>query len=273
MLRLPFPTHPGSVTSLPGDVRWDHCSLTDSVSRAVQCGLLAGPLNPESRIPETLVLEAPAWFEQYKIGVPLIDADHISLFQEVARFEAQMDAGQSFEALDRALTFLYQYVGAHFAREEHLMRETGYPGYAQHRAVHLHLKKVVFAIRRIFQVEPERVDKERLRRFLYDWLKDHILNMDKALAPYIEGPFEDHLGEAVAPTLPLSDAVMADTQLVDVTVQVPSHKRRVIERCAYVFVHNTPEANDLEEIALSATGLSIEEARELAWSVLKQSGS
>lgn len=212
-------------------------------------------------------MDVPTWFEEYKLGVPLIDADHLSLFQEVARFEQQMDAGASFEDLDRALSFLYKYVGAHFAREEQLMRETNYPYYDAHRAVHLHLKKVVFAIRRIFQVEPERVDKERLRRFLNEWLRGHILGMDRALAPYIEGPFGDEVD--ALPASDLAEAVAPDEELVEVLVQVPADKRRAIERCAYAFAHATPEANDLEEIALSATGLSIEEARELAKEVLK----
>lgn len=214
-------------------------------------------------------VDAPQWFEKYRIGVPLIDADHLSLFQEVARFQQCMNSGMSSNDLDQALTFLYKYVGAHFAREEQLMREKHYPKYAQHKAVHHHLKKVVYAVRKIFQAEPERVDKEKLHAFLNDWLRNHILTMDKALAPYIEGPFARTRGGAPDAVPALADTVEVETDLIDVVVQVPKSKKRIIERCAYVFTHATPEAHDLEDIATSATGMSLEEARELAGAVLK----
>ena len=68
-------------------------------------------------------------FEQYKIGVPLIDADHLNLFMEVARFNERLQSGMSTEDLEKSLNFLDKYVAAHFAREEMLMREKTYPYY------------------------------------------------------------------------------------------------------------------------------------------------
>lgn len=56
-------------------------------------------------------------FEQYKIGVPLIDADHLNLFMEVARFNERLQSGMSTEDLEKSLNFLDKYVAAHFARE------------------------------------------------------------------------------------------------------------------------------------------------------------
>ena len=210
------------------------------------------------------------WFEKYRIGVPLIDADHLNLFMEVARFNEQLQSGMSAEELGNSLKFLDKYVGAHFSREEMLMREKGYPQYTQHKALHLHLKKVVFAVRRVFQTDIEKVDKEKLNQFLYNWLVDHILKVDSKLVSYINGPYggtNSPITERLQ-SIALSEQVTLEEELVEVMVKVPISKQKVIERCAFALMHNTPEAQDLEEIALTATGMTIEEAVELAGDVL-----
>jgi hemerythrin len=210
-----------------------------------------------------------AWFEQYKIGVPLIDADHLNLFMEVARFNEHLQSGMSAEELGKSLNFLDKYVGAHFAREEMLMREKAYPYYTQHKALHLQLKKVVFAVRRVFETDIEKVDKKKLNQFLRDWLIEHILKVDTKLVPYVNGAYsnDSHSAERLQ-FIGLSEKVTIDEDLVEITVKVPQSKQKVIERCAFALMHNTPEAQDLEEIALAATGMTIEEAMELANAVL-----
>ncbi|MDP3007757.1 MAG: bacteriohemerythrin [Methylococcales bacterium] len=209
------------------------------------------------------------WFEQYKIGVPLIDADHLNLFREVARFNEHLQSGMSAEDLGKSLNFLDKYVGAHFAREEMLMREKAYPYYTQHKTLHLQLKKVVFAVRRVFETDMEKVDKEKLHQFLRDWLIEHILKVDAKLVPYVNGAYSnDSRSVERLQFIGLSEEVTIDEELVAVTVKVPQSKQKVIERCAFALMHNTPEAQDLEEIALAATGMTIEEAMELAGAVL-----
>jgi len=209
------------------------------------------------------------WFEQYKIGVPLIDADHLNLFMEVARFNEHLQSGMSAEELGKSLNFLDKYVGAHFAREEMLMREKTYPYYTQHKTLHLQLKKVVFAVRRVFETDIEKVDKEKLHQFLRDWLIEHILKVDTKLVPYVNGAYSiDSRSTERLQFIGLSEEIILDEEWVEVTVKVPQSKQKVIERCAFALMHNTPEAQDLEEIALAATGMTIEEAMELAGAVL-----
>lgn len=211
------------------------------------------------------------WFEKYRIGVPLIDADHLNLFVEVARFNAHLQSDMTAEELSKLLNFLDKYVSAHFAREEMLMREKGYSDYTQHKALHLHLKKVVFAVRRVFQTDLEKVDKVKLNQFLYDWLVNHIQKVDIKLVPYINGPYAgtaNHTDRLEFIPHNFSKEVILDEDMVEVTVNVPRSKQKVIERCAFALMHNTPEAQDLEEIALAATGMTIEEAMELAHAVL-----
>jgi hypothetical protein len=129
-------------------------------------------------------------------------------------------------------------------------------------------------VRRVFETDMEKVDKEKLNQFLHDWLIEHILKVDAKLVPYVNGPYSNnahhnnpHCTERLQ-FISLSEEISLDEELVEITVKVPLSKQKVIERCAFALMHNTPEAQDLEEIALAATGMTIEEAIELAEAVL-----
>ncbi|MES9901897.1 MAG: hemerythrin family protein [Sedimenticola sp.] len=208
------------------------------------------------------------WFDKYKIGVPLIDADHLSLFEQVYRLKVNLNNENSLAEMGQSIQFLYQYVGAHFAREEQLMVEKHYPRYIQHKAAHYHLKRVVFAVQRIYQEIPEKIDQDKLEKFLEVWLIEHIQQMDMELKPYINGAFshEDSLSECQS--LPLEEKVTPDTEVVEVTLQVPANKIGVIERCAKLLLQSTSEAQDLEELATAAIGMTMAEAKKLAAAVL-----
>jgi hemerythrin len=206
-------------------------------------------------------------FNSYKIGIPLIDADHQSLFDEVFRLKDIIDSGKPVKEMGDSINFLYHYVGAHFAREEQLMKEKHYPKFAEHKAIHHHLKKVVYAVRKIFQEDPGRIDKEKLKQFLEAWLKEHILKIDTLLEPYINGPY-GYQGQNTSTHQPLVESTVPDSEVVEVTVRVPRNRINIIERCAFILLQETPESHDLEELAISAAGMSMEEAEELAAGVL-----
>ncbi len=206
-------------------------------------------------------------FNAYKLGIPLIDADHKSLFDEVYRLCALIDDQRPAAELADSIDFLYHYVGAHFAREEQLMREKNYPDYARHKAIHHHLKKVVYAIRKIFNEAPEKLDRQKLKAFLEDWLKNHILKVDTLLEPYINGPY-GHKNQAIATRPPLAEQEVPDKEVIEVTVRVPRNRKDIIERCARILLQATPESHDLEEMAISAQGMSMDEAEQLAKAVL-----
>ncbi len=66
----------------------------------------------------------------------------------------------------------------HYAAEESMMESTGYPGLAEHRALH----------HEYAQLAAERIDQLRngnkkmrivIMRSFRDWLKDHMLHEDK----------------------------------------------------------------------------------------------
>jgi hypothetical protein len=64
------------------------------------------------------------------------------------------------------------------------------------------------------------------------------------------------------------ESTVPDSEVVEVTVRVPRNRINIIERCAFILLQETPESHDLEELAISAAGMSMEEAEELAAGVL-----
>ncbi|MES9898525.1 MAG: hemerythrin family protein [Sedimenticola sp.] len=214
------------------------------------------------------MMEAEDWFEKYRIGVPLIDADHRSLFDEVYKLRDNLNNEIDLVQMGQSIQFLYQYVGAHFAREEQLMREKHYPRYAHHKAAHHHLRRVVFAVQKIYRETPERVDKGKLEKFLEFWLTEHIQGMDMELEPYINGPLSHGGVQIKHQATPLEEEVSPLTEVIEVTLRVPGNKAEILERCAKILLQSTPEAQDLEELATATIGITMTEAEELAVAVL-----
>ncbi|MEO5368410.1 MAG: bacteriohemerythrin [Magnetococcus sp. WYHC-3] len=211
-------------------------------------------------------MDTEPWFEAFRIGVPMIDADHYSLFLETRKFERGARDGMTHQQMGEALDFLYRYVGSHFVREEQMMREKNYPHYVSHKSLHHQLKRVVYAVKRIYELAPERVDQDKVHEFLNHWLQEHIMQVDQKLIPCFTGAKPQDSNDAGKDFHAMR--ITAKAELTEVTVRVPANKRHIIERCAYVLQYATPESEDLEELATSATGMSLDEALALASVVL-----
>lgn len=123
-----------------------------------------------------------AWTPALSTHEPLLDEQHQELFR---RFEAIRLAMEEHRTLYGvyALTLLKHFARDHFASEEALMAEAGYPRLAAHREEHekfrARLDKLV--VRSIGQdVTPE------ILALLQDWLTNHIAKSDLDYTPWLE---------------------------------------------------------------------------------------
>jgi hemerythrin-like metal-binding protein len=69
-------------------------------------------------------------------------------------------------------------VHTHFAREEAILEDTGYPDLEAHRAAHRALEDRFEALRDTYVLNPDKAAEKRVEDFLVDWLKSHILTID-----------------------------------------------------------------------------------------------
>ena len=109
---------------------------------------------------------------EYSVGVESIDRQHQRLFELVNALFAGVKA-MNQEVISSVLQELVQYTVNHFAYEERLFKEHGYPNEDAHVEQHRRLVGQVAAFAKEFSNGESMVDF-RLLNFLRNWLKGHI---------------------------------------------------------------------------------------------------
>jgi hemerythrin len=122
------------------------------------------------------------WKDSYSVNIPSIDGQHRNLFRMAGELYTAMTSGQGKAALGRILDRLVEYTRVHFEHEERLMRQSGFPGLAQHAAEHRALTRQVEQFQADFASGRTALSVQLLQ-FLKDWLERHIQGSDQAYAP------------------------------------------------------------------------------------------
>lgn len=76
-------------------------------------------------------------------GNATIDKEHRELIDAVNKLLDACSAGKAHENINQTITFLNNYVDCHFTHEEQFQQQSGYPGYAAHKAFHDNYKKTL----------------------------------------------------------------------------------------------------------------------------------
>ena len=132
------------------------------------------------------------WNPSYSVGDAEIDAQHRKLLEVINQLGALISGEVEGSVLSPQDIFdrLAEYVTSHFAFEERLMTDAGYPPdkVDAHRAQHRRILKDLQG----FEAHMESGDPETMREllpFLYgDWLVNHICVSDADYAPYLAAP-------------------------------------------------------------------------------------
>ncbi len=76
------------------------------------------------------------WKNKHSVGVKDLDHQHEALMDILNRLHAAAMRGKASEVADPLLSKLAPLADEHFAAEERLMESIGFPGLAEHRALH-----------------------------------------------------------------------------------------------------------------------------------------
>lgn len=113
------------------------------------------------------------------VGVAALDEDHKKLIAIVNDLHDGIASGSGTERLGRVLDGLVSYTGSHFAHEEELFAQTGYPAAAAHMLEHKKMSRLVRDIQaRYNKGQFDSLSLETIE-FLKNWLHEHILASDK----------------------------------------------------------------------------------------------
>lgn len=125
--------------------------------------------------------------DKYRTGIESIDEEHKGLFAIIGNAYRLVESGAVSDRYDEIMHLLDQleeYTEVHFAHEEEYMEQIDYPKLdAQRRAHRMFLDKL--EDKDFGENEDNQQEYlEELLDFLYAWLGNHILKMDKPIGDY-----------------------------------------------------------------------------------------
>ena len=179
--------------------------------------------------------DIPTWSTEFETGIKAIDNDHKALFEEINQLAVALIEQASDEEVVQAINCLESYVHEHFSREEVFMIQAGYPGTEEHIKKHRALTRKVGLLRKLHEDETATIDPQKFVKFLSNWLSSHILKVDMAYLPYLQG-------EASGRDENLSE------KLHEVNIHVPENKRKTVEDFMQIISSDHPLANELMEL-------------------------
>jgi hemerythrin-like metal-binding protein len=129
------------------------------------------------------------WTEEIAIGHEVIDEDHRSIFDLANRLQAEIlsQEDSEYSIVGEVIVELIEHTGGHFAREEALMQEIGYPGYEKHRHEHAMLMERVNNLLRRFMDGRKNLSLE-VADFIQKRLVPHIMISDMKLGDSLHAP-------------------------------------------------------------------------------------
>lgn len=123
------------------------------------------------------------WSDDLLLNMEAEDDDHREMFALMNQIFSTARLGA--DMVTQAVADLCLFTREHFAREEHRMERTGYPGRDAHRYDHEYLIfQLDVLIERLMISGPDHVAEE-LVDLLRRWLCDHILTVDAAFAEFL----------------------------------------------------------------------------------------
>ena len=119
------------------------------------------------------------WTEDLNTGIQVIDNQHQRIVQYINKLH-HAQQNQSQDEVGEVLNELVDYTLSHFAFEESLMEESGYPYINAHKKVHQLFVKRVADYQQRFKMNEDIA--EELINTLRAWLINHIKNDDQDYA-------------------------------------------------------------------------------------------
>lgn len=134
------------------------------------------------------------WMDEYAVGVAEVDREHKLLVHSINELYVAMQDNKSSERIPDLFNMLADYTLNHFATEQVMMEEINYPHLEEHLKEHRVMSSKLTDMKSRYENGTLGVSVELLL-FLRDWLNNHILETDHALAQYLL----PHSSETVAP--------------------------------------------------------------------------
>lgn len=129
------------------------------------------------------------WKDKYRLGVDVIDTQHLELFERVDAFLRTLREAKSWDEkvsrVNETLDFMNGYVVEHFRDEEAYQQKIGYPGYEAHKKIHDDM--VSYVIQVTTGYKEKGYDEHLMQQFggkLLAWLINHVAAEDQRISAF-----------------------------------------------------------------------------------------
>lgn len=129
------------------------------------------------------------WLSQYELGIPPVDHQHKELLTLANRIYDAVWSGADRSAVSKEIEAIVQLTRGHFAFEERLLADCGYPGLTEHKAAHHRLIEDILRLQERFRTGAI-LQAADLAGFLNEWLLDHVNGPDREYSRFLgsQGP-------------------------------------------------------------------------------------
>lgn len=124
------------------------------------------------------------WNDSISVKVRQFDDQHKKLVDLVNKLHDAMKEGKGTQILGDVLKSLATYTQTHFADEERVMKQHGFPEYEKHKQEHNKLILQVVDIQKQMDAGKAPIT-QAVMQFLRDWLMKHIQGEDKKYGVYL----------------------------------------------------------------------------------------
>ena len=124
------------------------------------------------------------WDQSYSVNVAILDLQHERLFHTVAELERALATEAPDTLIEEFIEKVVSHTIEHFATEEALMQEHGFPGLAAHCYEHSLLSQKLTQLNLSHMAGRPGIPAALLD-FLQTWLREHILKIDKQYGEFL----------------------------------------------------------------------------------------
>lgn len=125
------------------------------------------------------------WSDQYSVGVSRMDTHHRQLFEIINKLHVTMKEGNVKQTISIIINELIDYTQYHFCEEEALLEEIHYPALSTQKQAHKHFVSQLETLRQEINEKQNALTAIKVSKVATDWLKNHILKMDKKYQEYM----------------------------------------------------------------------------------------
>lgn len=125
------------------------------------------------------------WDDKIALDIKSIDAQHRYWIGLINDLYDAMKEGKGKDIASKILTSMFTYTRTHFAYEEGVLSNNGYPEYAAHKALHDAFIQKITDLQQRQKSAGTTMTLEVLDS-LKDWLVNHIQSVDRKYAAFLK---------------------------------------------------------------------------------------